>query len=253
MFVAGNWKMHTDLRTADRLASEVVRLTEADARTVDIVVCPPSVWLEAVRERVRGTRVALGAQNVHPEEQGAFTGEVSATMLDAAGCRYVIVGHSERRLHFNESDAFVGEKAKQVMKHGMTPILCVGESLEERDNDAAETVVGRQLEGGLLGVSLKHGNTLVVAYEPVWAIGTGRTATPEQAQAMHAFIRARLATRLGEEGERVPILYGGSVKPGNAAELFAQPDIDGGLIGGASLDAEAFAAIVRAAADVGRQ
>ena len=251
MLVAGNWKMHTDLRAADRLASEVVRLTEADTRTVDVAVCPPTVWLEAVRERVRGTRVALGAQNVHPEEQGAFTGEVSATMLSEAGCRYVIVGHSERRRHFNESDAIVGGKTKQVMKHGMTPILCVGESLEERDSDAAETVVGRQLEGGLIGVSLTHGNKLVVAYEPVWAIGTGRTATPEQAQAMHAFIREKLAARFGAE-ERVPILYGGSVKPGNAAELFAQPDIGGGLIGGASLDAEAFAAIVRAAADAAR-
>ncbi|MCH7638119.1 MAG: triose-phosphate isomerase [Bacteroidetes bacterium] len=251
MLVAGNWKMHTDLRAADRLASEVVRLTDADARTVDVAVCPPSVWLEAVRERVRGTRVALGAQNVHPEEKGAFTGEVSATMLSEAGCTYVIVGHSERRRHFHESDAFVGEKVMQVMKHGMTPILCVGESLEERDSDAAETVVGRQLDGGLIGVSLRHGNTLVVAYEPVWAIGTGRTATPEQAQAMHAFIREKLAARFGAE-EPVPILYGGSVKPGNAAELFAQPDIGGGLIGGASLDAEAFAAIVGAAADAAR-
>ena len=251
MFVAGNWKMNTDLRAADRLASEVVRLTDAVARAVDVAVCPPSVWLAAVRERVRGTRVALGAQNVHPEEHGAFTGEVSATMLSGAGCRYVIVGHSERRQIFNESDAFVGEKVMQVMKHGMAPILCVGESLEERDSDAAETVVGRQLDGGLIGVSLKHGNTLVVAYEPVWAIGTGRTATPEQAQAMHAFIREKLDARFGAE-ERVLILYGGSVKPDNAAELFAQSDIDGGLIGGASLDAEAFAVIVRAAADVAR-
>ena len=251
MFVAGNWKMHTDLRAADRLASEVVRLTEADARTVDVAICPPTVWLETVRERVRGTRVALGAQNVHPEEQGAFTGEVSATMLDAAGCKFVVVGHSERRQYFNESDAFVGEKVKQVMKHGMTPILCVGESLEERDSDGAETVVGRQLEGGMVGVSLKHGNSLVVAYEPVWAIGTGRTATPDQAQVMHAFIRDKLASRFGDEVP-VPILYGGSVKPNNAAELFAQPDIEGGLIGGASLDAEAFASIVRAAADTTR-
>lgn len=239
--------MHTDLRGADRLASEVARLTEADARTVDVAVCPPFVWLEPVRERLRGSRVALGAQNVHPEEQGAFTGEISAEMLEGAGCRYIIVGHSERRQYFNESDAFVGEKVRQVMKHGMTPILCVGESLEERDADRAETVVGRQLEGGLVGVSLKHGGTLVVAYEPVWAIGTGRTATPEQAQAMHGFISERLASRLGADA-RVPILYGGSVKPDNAAELFAQPNIDGGLIGGASLDAEAFAAIVHAAA-----
>lgn len=252
MFVAGNWKMYTDLRTADRLASEVVRLTEADARNVDVAICPPAVWLETIRERVRGSRVALGAQNVHPEEEGAYTGELSAAMLKGAGCTYVIVGHSERRQYFKESDAFVGEKVKQAMKHGLTPILCVGETLEERDSDAAETVVGRQLEGGLLGVSLRYGNTLVVAYEPVWAIGTGRTASPDQAQALHAFIRDRLTARFGADAV-VPILYGGSVKPNNAAELFAQPDIDGGLIGGASLDAEAFATIVRAAADAARR
>ncbi len=252
MLVVGNWKMYTDLRTADRLASEVVRLTEADGRKVDVAICPPAIWLETARERVRGTHVALGAQNVHSEEEGAFTGETSAAMLKGADCTYVIVGHSERRQYFNESDAFVGEKVKQVMKHAMTPILCVGESLQERDSDAAETVVGRQLDGGLAGVSLKHGNKLVVAYEPVWAIGTGRTASPEQAQDMHAFIRAGLAERFGDD-VTVPILYGGSVKPNNAADLFAQPDIDGGLIGGASLDAESFAAIVRAATDVVRR
>lgn len=252
MFVAGNWKMHTDHRAASRLASEVVRLTEPDARVVDVVVCPPAVWLEAVREQVRNSRVTLGAQNVFPGETGAFTGEVSPLMLKGVGCTYVIVGHSERRQYFNESDAFVGEKVKQVMKHEMTPILCVGESLEERDADNAETVVGRQLTGGLAGVSLKHGNQLVVAYEPVWAIGTGRTASPEQAQAMHAFIRENLIARFGAE-YNVPILYGGSVKPDNATDLFSQPDIDGGLIGGASLDAESFAAIVRAAADSARR
>jgi triosephosphate isomerase len=247
MLVAGNWKMHTDLKGALRLAAEVVRLTEAEARAVDVAVCPPFVWLDAVREKLRGSRVALGAQNVHPEAAGAFTGEVAPPMLDALGCRYVIAGHSERRQHFGETDAFVGAKVRAVMGAGMVPILCVGETLDERDRGEAEAVVRRQLDGALDGVTLDDPARLVVAYEPVWAIGTGRTATPEQAQAMHAFARARLAARFGEDGRRVAILYGGSVKPDNAADLFAQPDLDGGLIGGASLDAEGFAAIVRAA------
>ncbi|MDX1418758.1 MAG: triose-phosphate isomerase [Rubricoccaceae bacterium] len=248
MLVAGNWKMHTDLKGALRLAAEVVRLTEAEARTVDVAVCPPSVWLDAVRGKLRGSRVALGAQNVHPEPAGAYTGEVAAPMLAGLDCRYVIVGHSERRQLFGESDAFVGEKVRAVMDAGMTPLLCVGETLDERDAGTAEAVVARQLDGALDGVVLDGAGALVVAYEPVWAIGTGRTATPDQAQAMHAFVRDRLGARFGDAGREVAVLYGGSVKPGNAADLFAQPDLDGGLIGGASLEAESFAAIVRAAA-----
>ena len=248
MLVVGNWKMHTDFRGAVRLASEVVRLTETDARTVGVSICPPFVWLEAVREAVRSSRVALGAQNGHPAERGAFTGEVAMPMLGALGCRFVIVGHSERRQVFGEDDAFVGEKVQAAMGQGLVPILCVGETLDERDTGQAEAVVQRQLEGALDGVALDSAEALVVAYEPVWAIGTGRTASPEQAQAMHAFIRARLHARFGDDGRAVPLLYGGSVKPNNAAELFGQPDLDGGLIGGASLDAESFAAIVRAAA-----
>lgn len=248
MLVAGNWKMNTDLKGALRLASEVVRRTEADARTVDVAVCPPSVWLDAVREKLRGSRVTLGAQNAHPAESGAYTGEISVSMVDALGCQYVIVGHSERRQLFGETDAFVGEKVGAVRGRGVTPILCVGETLEERQDGSAETVVQRQLDGALQDITLTD-DRLVVAYEPVWAIGTGETASPAQAQAMHAMIRAHLARLLGTRGQTVPLLYGGSVKPGNAAELFAESDIDGGLIGGASLDAESFAAIVRAAAD----
>ncbi|HLT47443.1 MAG TPA: triose-phosphate isomerase [Rubricoccaceae bacterium] len=251
MLVAGNWKMHTDRDEALRLAAEVVRRTEHEARAVDVAVCPPFVWLDAVRERLHGSRVALGAQNVHPAASGAFTGEVAPPMLAALGCRYVIVGHSERRQHFGESDAFVGEKVRAVMGAGMVPILCVGETLAERDAGEAEAVVRRQLDGALDGVTLDEAEALVVAYEPVWAIGTGRTATPEQAQAVHAFIRERLGARFGAAGRGVRLLYGGSVKPDNAADLFAQPDLDGGLIGGASLDAEAFAAIVRAAQQTG--
>lgn len=248
MLVAGNWKMNTDLKGALRLASEVVRRTEADAWTVDVAVCPPSVWLDAVREKLRGSRVTLGAQNAHPAESGAYTGEISVSMVDALGCQYVIVGHSERRQLFGETDAFVGEKVGAVRGRGVTPILCVGETLEERQDGSAETVVQRQLDGALQDITLTD-DRLVVAYEPVWAIGTGETASPAQAQAMHAMIRAHLARLLGTRGQTVPLLYGGSVKPGNAAELFAESDIDGGLIGGASLDAESFAAIVRAAAD----
>ena len=199
MLVAGNWKMNTDRRDADRLAAEVVRRTEADARTVDVAVCPPSVWLSSVREKLRGSRVALGAQNVHPESSGAFTGEVAPAMLDDLGCRYVIVGHSERRQLFGESDAFVGAKVRAVQEAGMTPILCVGETLAERDADRVEEVVGRQLAAGVDGAAASA-DRLVIAYEPVWAIGTGRTASPEQAQAVHAFIRDRLAARPGDAG-----------------------------------------------------
>jgi len=247
VLVAGNWKMHTDLRGAVRLAAEVARRTEAPARRVRVAVCPPFVWLDAVRAALRGSRVLLGAQNVHPSDEGAFTGEVAAPMLAALGCRFVIVGHSERRHLLGETDAFVGEKVRQVLRHGLVPILCVGETLEERDRGDAEAVVRRQLDGALRGVTPGAPEGLVVAYEPVWAIGTGRTATPEQAQAMHAVVRADLAARFGEAGRFVELLYGGSVKPDNAARLFAQPDVDGGLIGGASLDAEAFTSIVEAA------
>ena len=242
MLVLGNWKLHTSQADAVELSAAVVRATEGASAGVG--VCPPFVWLDAVSERVRGSHVALGAQNVATHESGAFTGEISAAMLADVGCTYVIVGHSERRALFGESDASVAVKLGQTRAHGLTPVLCVGETLDQRDDDRAEAVVGGQLDGALAAGAT---GPLVVAYEPVWAIGTGRTATPEQAQAMHAFIRARLADRLGADGRSVPLLYGGSVKPGNAAELFAQPDVDGGLVGGASLDAESFAAIVAAA------
>ncbi|MFN3597216.1 MAG: triose-phosphate isomerase [Rubricoccaceae bacterium] len=245
--VVGNWKMHTTLDEAVRLASDVARGADTDA--VAVAVCPPFVWLEAVAERLRGSGVALGAQNVHPEAEGAFTGEVSPVMLRALGCRYVIVGHSERR-QMGEADALIGRKVRAALAHGLAPILCVGETVEERDAGSAEAVVTGQLAGALEG--LEAPGALVVAYEPVWAIGTGRTATPEQAQAMHVFVRARLGERFGDAGRAVPLLYGGSVKPDSAPALFAQPDLDGGLIGGASLDAGAFSAIVAAAADASR-
>ena len=251
MLVAGNWKMYTDLAAAVKLASEVDRALEGAPDTVNVAVCPPFISLEAVAEVVRDSSLRLGAQNMHEEDEGAFTGEVSAPMLVSVGCEYVILGHSERRTHFGETDEGVGRKIRAAMGHGLIPILCVGETLEERDRGDEHTVVERQLRAALQGVDLSDSEGLVVAYEPVWAIGTGRTASPEQAQEMHAHIRTLLGSLLGEEGEAVQLLYGGSVKPSNADELFRQPDLDGGLIGGASLEAESFAAIARAAAEAG--
>ena len=235
--------MNTGLAEAVRLASDVVRATDGVAATVG--VCPPAVWLEAVAERLRGSAVALGAQNVYPAASGAFTGEVSPAMLAGVGCRYVLVGHSERRAVLGESSAFVARKVAACVAAGLVPVLCVGETLEERDGGQAEAVVVGQLIASLDGVDAP--GALVVAYEPVWAIGTGRTASPDQAQAMHAALRAALGERFGETGRAIGLLYGGSVNAGNAAELFAQTDVDGALVGGASLDAAAFAAIVTAA------
>lgn len=250
MLVAGNWKMFTDRARAVELAAEVGRATVAARDAVTVAVCPPFVSLDAVGYVLRDTHVRLGAQNLHHEDEGAFTGEVSAPMLASVDCHFVIVGHSERRQLFGETDDSVNRKVHASMRHGLVPIVCVGETLEERERGEEEAVVRRQLTEGLADVSLGETRALVVAYEPVWAIGTGRTASPEQAQAMHQTIRERLAEVLGAAGRDVEILYGGSVKPDNAAELFAQPDIDGGLIGGASLKANSFAAIVEAAAGV---
>lgn len=242
--------MHTERARAVELAAEVAAATVEAREAVAVALCPPFVSLDAVGYVLRETHVRLGAQNLHAEDEGAFTGEVSAPMLAAVGCHYVIVGHSERRQLFGETDEGVNRKVHAAMRHGLVPIVCVGETLEERERGEEEAVVARQLAEGLAGVALEEPGALVVAYEPVWAIGTGRTASPEQAQAMHLAIRAHLAEALGGAGREVKLLYGGSVKPENAAELFAQPDIDGGLIGGASLKAEAFAAIVEAAAGV---
>lgn len=246
MLVAGNWKMHADVHEARALARAVAKAV-GDAEGVTVVVCPPFASLCAVAEEISDAPILLGAQNMHAQDAGAFTGEVSAPMLTSAGCRWVILGHSERRQYFGETDEGVREKIAQAHAHGLLPILCVGETLEERKAGQAKDVVGRQLAQGLRGVEPGSPPRLAIAYEPVWAIGTGETATPEQAQEMHAFVRGLLNERFGEEaGRAVHILYGGSVKPGNAADLFGQADVDGGLIGGASLNAEDFAAIVRA-------
>lgn len=247
MFVAGNWKMNTDLVTARSLARDVVEAV-GDPGEVAVVVCPPFVSLHDVSEVVRNTPIDLGAQNVHEEETGAFTGEVSAPMLRSVGCRYAIIGHSERRQYFAETDETVNKKIKQAQAHDLRVIVCVGETLDERKGDRAREVVGRQLDGALAGMAVRDSAHLTLAYEPVWAIGTGETASPDQAQEMHAFIRRRLEEHFDAETARaVEILYGGSVKPQNAAELFEKEDVDGGLIGGASLKAADFATIVQAA------
>lgn len=247
MLVAGNWKMNTDLVTARSLAKAVVEAV-SDPGKVNVVVCPPSISLHDVSEIIRSTPVGLGAQNMHEEEYGAFTGEVSAPMLRSVGCQYVIIGHSERRQYFGESDEGVNRKIRQAHAHDLVPIVCVGETLEERKGDRAQEVVRTQVAGALDGIAIDDPDWLVLAYEPVWAIGTGETATPKQAQEMHALIRQLLKDRYGEnKGRKIEILYGGSVKPNNAEELFKEQDVTGGLIGGASLKAEDFAAIVRAA------
>ncbi len=252
MLIAGNWKMNTDLAAATRLAEDVVAAV-GEAGAVQVAVCPPFISLDAVFGALRGSAIRLGAQNMHHADAGAFTGEVSAPMLRSVGCDYVILGHSERRQYFGETDASVNAKLQQALANALIPILCVGETLDERRAGRERAVVERQVEGALAGVTLDDPAGLVIAYEPVWAIGTGETATPEQAQQMHAFLRKLLRQRLGEDvGGGVLLLYGGSMKPANAADLLAQRDVDGGLIGGASLKAPDFAAIVRAAQAVGQ-
>jgi triosephosphate isomerase len=246
MLIAGNWKMNKTRPEAVSLAETIVAGFSRSAG-VEVAVCPTSVCLDAVGAVLAGSGIRLGAQNMHREESGAFTGEVSAGMLRSVGCRYVILGHSERRQYFGETDADVNGKTHAAVAHGMVPIVCVGEHLKEREDGHAEVVVRGQLEGALAGVSVQDGSGLVVAYEPVWAIGTGVTASVDQAQSMHAFIRTLLVKHYSEVGKGIDILYGGSMKPDNAAELLRQPDVNGGLIGGASLKADQFLAIVDAA------
>jgi triosephosphate isomerase len=246
-FVAGNWKMTTTLAGARGLAATVANNLGADKRVL-VAVCPPTPWLTAVADVLKGTSVELGAQNCHHEKEGAFTGEVSAAMLVEAGCRHVILGHSERRHGLGEDNVFINKKLKAALAAKLHVILCIGELLSEREANATERVLDVQLAGSLAGVSEADLQSVVIAYEPVWAIGTGQVATPEQAQAAHAFVRGKIATMFSPAAaEHVLIQYGGSVKPDNAAELLKLPDVDGALVGGASLKADSFLAIVRAA------
>ena len=245
-FIAGNWKMYTTAAGAKGLAEGVARGVTDNAVTV--AVCPPFPWLGLVADALRGSNVAVGAQNCHPQPEGAYTGEVSPQMILDAGCRYVIVGHSERRHGQNEPDRFLNLKVKAATAAGLTVIFCVGELLAEREAGQTEDVLWFQLAAGLNGLSADAVSKLVIAYEPVWAIGTGKVATPIQAQEAHAFIRKRFARQYGEAAaQAMPILYGGSVKPENAAEILKQADVDGALVGGASLKADSFLGIVRAA------
>jgi triosephosphate isomerase (TIM) len=237
--VAGNWKMHGS-RVSIRALLEAIVPAVAALDGVECAVCAPFPYLAEVASQLRGGALAWGAQNLSEHAQGAFTGEVSAAMLVEFGCRYAIVGHSERRQLFGESDAAAAAKFAAARAHGITPILCVGETLAEREAGRTREVVGRQLDAVMRANEKESFETAVVAYEPVWAIGTGRTASPQQAQEVHAYLRGRLLPQ-------TRILYGGSVKAANAAALFAMPDVDGGLIGGASLVAEEFCAIARAA------
>jgi triosephosphate isomerase len=234
--IAGNWKMNKTSADAVALAKDIVFAAGAQA-DVDVVICPPFTALEGVATAIDGSLVKMGAQNMHFEASGAFTGEISAPMLRALFATHVILGHSERRSLFAETDEFVNKKVLAALKHQLRPILCVGESLAEREAGATLKVVQTQIEGSLEGVSKELATNLVLAYEPVWAIGTGKTATPAMAQETHELIKSLLD---------VPVLYGGSVKPENAAELLTQPAVDGALVGGASLEIEAFAAVCRA-------
>ena len=243
-YLAANWKMHKTIAEAAEFIDAL--LPRIAATPHDVVICPPYLALSEVVERSRGSAVRVAAQNMHEEDAGAFTGEVSAPMLAEVDVDAVILGHSERRQHFGESDEALARKVPAALAAGLEPILCVGESEEARDAGQTEAVLERQLQADLAAVEPSELARVVVAYEPIWAIGTGRTATPEQAQEACAFIRDVLRER-GSEADAVRILYGGSVKPANAAELLALPDVDGALVGGASLDPEEFAAIIEAA------
>jgi triosephosphate isomerase len=243
-YIAANWKMHKTVAEAAEFVDAL--LPRIAATQSDVVICPSFLALREVVERSRGSAVRVAAQNMHEEESGAFTGEVSATMLVEMDVDAVVLGHSERREHFCEADEALARKVPAALAAGLEPILCVGESEQARDADQTDAVLERQLQADLAQLDGGKLGGVVIAYEPIWAIGTGRTATPEQAQEACAFIRDTLRTR-GAPADEVRILYGGSVKPANAAELMAQPDIDGALVGGASLDPADFAAIVEAA------
>ncbi|MSR84318.1 MAG: triose-phosphate isomerase [Candidatus Latescibacteria bacterium] len=246
--VAGNWKMYKTAEPAEELARSIVAQVGRDCEVVDVVLCPPFTSLQAVHEALAGTPIALGAQNMHWENEGAFTGEISPAMILTTGCTYVILGHSERRQYFAETDEQVNRKLKAALGAGLSPIVCVGETLQQREAGQIEAVVLGQVQAALQGLSESELLKIALAYEPVWAIGTGRTATPAQAEEVHSLIRTSLHQQYGEGvAGALRIQYGGSVKPENAAELFTQKNIDGGLIGGAALKADSFAAIVKAA------
>jgi len=246
--IAGNWKMNNDLKESEKLIVELKNLLQNEKLNCDVIVCPPFTSLSEASKLVKGTVIKLGAQNMHFEDNGAFTGEVSASMLRSAGCEYVILGHSERRHIFGESDEVINKKIKKALAAGLKPIFCIGELLEERENGTTNDVVKRQVLKGLDGISADDMKNIIVAYEPVWAIGTGKTASPAQAQEVHEFIRDLIEIDYSlEVANDLVIQYGGSVKPDNAKELLSQKDIDGALVGGACLKADSFMGIIKGA------
>lgn len=246
--IAGNWKMNNDLKESEKLIVELKNLLQNEKPNCDVIVCPPFTSLSEAAKLLKGSQIKLGAQNMHFEDSGAFTGEVSASMLISVGCEYVILGHSERRNIFGENDEMINKKIKKALSVGLKPIFCVGELLEERENGSTNEVVKRQILRGLKGISDDEMKKIIIAYEPVWAIGTGKTASPAQAQAVHEFIRDLIEIEYSlETANDVTIQYGGSVKPENANELISQKDIDGALVGGACLKADSFLGIIKGA------
>ncbi|MDF1593101.1 MAG: triose-phosphate isomerase [Desulfobacterales bacterium] len=242
--IAGNWKMFKTCSEAVDTAAALAKKV-ADVSGRDVMIAPPYTALHPVSEVLTGSRISLGAQNLFWEKEGAYTGEISAAMLTSAGCRYVIIGHSERRQFFNETDETVNQRIQAALKGALTPVFCVGESRQERDSGKTFSVLDKQVKNGLKNFFAKDLGKLVIAYEPVWAIGTGKTATSPQVQKVHEFLRSLLKESLGQElADSIRILYGGSVKPDNIAELMGMPDVDGALVGGASLNADTFSAIV---------
>ncbi len=245
--IAGNWKMHNNLSESQNLVTKLVNGLNNRNINREVIICPPFTSLTEVNNLLNDTKIELGAQNMHFEDKGAFTGEISADMLKSVGCKYVILGHSERRTIFGEPDELINKKIKQALNAGLTPIFCIGETLEQRENGITNDVIKNQVSEGVKELSEEDANKLIIAYEPIWAIGTGKTATPEQAQEVHKFIRSLLKEKFSEDtSDNIPILYGGSVKPNNAEDLLAKEDIDGALVGGACLDADSFISIIGA-------
>ena len=246
--IAGNWKMHKDLSESQNLISKLINELRNENVNCDIIICPPFTSLSEAAGLVKNTKLKLGAQNMHFEDKGAFTGEVSAAMLKSAGCEYVILGHSERRAIFGESDEMINKKIKKALGTGLKPIFCIGETLQQRESGIMNDVLKHQVTEGLQHISKGEMEKVVLAYEPVWAIGTGVTATPQQAQEVHVFVRKLISSIFGEDtAENLVIQYGGSVKPDNAGELLSQSDIDGALVGGACLESDSFLKIIKSA------
>jgi len=244
--IAANWKMNKDIKETSEFFTALEKELNGYNGTAEVVVCPPFIALQTAAKASHGTPFEIGAQNLHYENDGAYTGEISARMIRSLGIPYVIIGHSERRQYFGETDEIVARKVKKALSEGLKVILCVGETLSERDGNITEKVLERQVNAALAGLTSEQFKSVVIAYEPVWAIGTGRNATPQQAQEAHAFIRSLAAKLFGNDvAKDLTIQYGGSMKPENSGELLSQPDVDGGLIGGASLKADSFAKIVK--------